>query len=148
MSAEIPARVAERAATRYTVVGECWLSTYATINTGYSSLGFQAGGKHRDVLAHRAAFVYHAGRQIADGQTVDHTCFQKRCVNPEHLRELELFENARRTYGRNWPLGECVNGHPNDHLSGPPGQRECSICRRESSRRRSARYRDRKKARA
>ncbi|MHC9517499.1 HNH endonuclease [Prescottella equi] len=77
--------------------------------------------------------------------TVDHTCKQRRCVNPEHLRLLTNFENARRTGGRDWPLGQCVNGHSNIHLQRVDGGRrtKCGICTAAAQRR----YRMRKRAR-
>ncbi|AXH44432.1 HNH endonuclease [Arthrobacter phage MargaretKali] len=67
------------------------------------------------------------------GHTIDHTCKQKRCVNPNHLRILTNYENARRTDGRDWPLGQCVNGHPNSELrdfanGDGKTKRRCRIC--------------------
>ena len=105
----IPARVLHRAATRYTVAGDCWISTYKTGNHGYAQLGWTDAGKSTVVLAHRAAWEA-ANGPIPDGMTVDHICFERRCVNPAHLRLLTHAENAGRRR-RKWPRrrGEC--GH-------------------------------------
>ena len=83
------------------------------------------------VLAHRASWVFVNG-QVPVGVTLDHTCKVARCVNPNHLRVIPNFENARRTDGRDWPLGECVNGHSNDHLAKHPSRDGliCAACRR------------------
>jgi hypothetical protein len=63
------------------------------------------------------------------GMTLDHLCKNRQCVNPAHLRVLDNYENARRTSGRDWPLGECVNGHPNEHLKTfDDGRTHCGIC--------------------
>ncbi len=81
------------------------------------------------VLAHRASWE-HVNGEVPVGMTLDHECKVKRCVNPEHLRLLPNFENARRTDGRDWPLGECVNGHSNEHLrEHPRPDRVGLICR-------------------
>lgn len=85
--------------------------------------------------AHRAAWV-HANGQIPEGMTVDHrpTC-DKRCVNVDHLRLLTNFENGRRTFGRDWPLGQCANGHPNSDLfTQPNGRRRCRKCNNKQQR--------------
>ena len=140
----IPDRVAERAATRYTVEGQCWVSTYSVASHGYAQVGWTDKEYRQGVTAHRAAWVHHAGQQIPEGMTVDHTCKNRRCVNPDHLRVLSNFDNARRTSGRDWPLGQCANGHDDKHLIFTDGGRRvrCSICRAEYQRR----YRAKKRA--
>lgn len=140
----IPERVAERAATRYTVDEEgCWISTYSTGSHGYAQVGWNDGTKVRTTTAHWAAWVYAHG-PIPPLATVDHLCKRRRCVRPAHLRLLSNYENARRTWGRDWPEGQCVNGHPNAELIVADGGRRirCGPCRAESQRR----YRAKKKA--
>jgi len=78
-------------------------------------------------LAHRAAWTAVYG-QIPEGMTIDHLCKNRRCVNVEHLRLLTNYENARRTSGRDWPLGQCVNGHSDEHLANIAGRWHCRIC--------------------
>lgn len=93
----------------------CHVSTYSVAGHGYAQIGWHTkGDKRRGTTAHRAAWVAATGKQIPDGMVVDHLCKNRRCVNVEHLRVLSNFDNARRTYGRDWPLGdgECINGHP------------------------------------
>ena len=126
----IPARVAERAITSVVVTDEgCWISTYSLGSHGYAQIGWHDSGRTRMTTAHRAAWVHAHGEQIPESMTVDHLCKQKRCVNPDHLRLLSNFENARRTSGRDWPEGECINGHPNNELrTQPSGKRVCRAC--------------------
>ena len=134
----IPDRVAARAASKFEADGfGCWISTYSTASHGYAQIGWhEDDGYRRGVTAHRAAWVYHHGQQIPEGMTIDHTCKERRCVNPSHLRMLSNFENARRTDGRDWPLGECANGHSNDHLvQEPSGKWKCGPCNTEAKRR-------------
>ena len=126
----IPAAVAERAATRYVQNAEgCFISTYSVASHGYAQVGWSmGGGRSQMVTAHRAAWVHANGHQIPDGMTIDHVCGQRRCVNPAHLRVLSNFENARRTGGRDWPLGQCVNGHDNKHLRLSGEKLVCALC--------------------
>ena len=134
----IPDAVAARAATKFEADEHgCWISTYSVASHGYAQVGWRRPeGGHTMVTAHRAAWVYHHGQQIPEGMTIDHTCKERRCVNPSHLRMLSNFENARRTAGRDWPLGECANGHSNDHLvQEPSGKWKCGPCSAEQSRR-------------
>ena len=125
----IPERVARRAAAAYVVGADgCWISTYSVGSHGYAQIGWHEDGRIRTTTAHRAAWVLAHGVQIPEGMTVDHLCYVRRCVNPEHLRVLSNPENARRTGGRDWPLGECANGHPNDRRVMRGGKRVCRDC--------------------
>lgn len=126
----IPERAARRAATAY-VEDEngCWISTYSTGSHGYAQIGWQEDGRIRATTAHRAAWVHATGEQIPAGITVDHVCKTRRCVNPQHLRLLSNHENARRTAGRDWPLGFCAQGHPNDRMALRGSKLVCSVCR-------------------
>lgn len=127
----VPLRVSARAYFRHTKgANGCWISTYSTASHGYAQIGWQENGERHVVLAHRASWVHVYG-QVPTGFTLDHTCKQSRCVNPDHLRLLSNFENARRTDGRDWPIGECANGHPNDLLvERADGSVICGECRR------------------
>ena len=141
----IPERVAIRALTKFTSDEQgCHISTYSTASHGYAQIGWREPGAERSTmtLCHRAAWVAVTGKQIPDGMTVDHTCKNRQCVNPDHLRMLSNFENARRTEGRDWPLGECANGHPNSELVNHAGKWRCRLCENQWQRT----YRTRKAA--
>lgn len=58
--------------------------------------------------AHRAAWIEQHG-DIPTGMTVDHMCFNTRCVNVEHLRLLTNEENAGNQ--RDAYKTHCANGH-------------------------------------
>lgn len=143
-SLNIPARVAARAATRYAEDGNGHhVSTYSVGTHGYAQVGWHDDeGKAHATTAHRAAWVYWFG-PIPDGMTVDHDGRCPRpCVHRDHLRLLENFENARRTLGRDWKLGECINGHPNSRLhTQPNGRTRCIDCRADYQRAYRARQR-------
>lgn len=142
----IPLPVAARAAKRWKPgTGECWISTYSVASHGYAQIGWQDDdGRMRGTTAHRAAWVYHNDLQVPAGHTIDHTCKNRTCVNPDHLRALPNYENARRTAGADWELGKCKNGHSNDELRLVDGGRrvKCGICNAEAK----SRYQQRQKA--
>lgn len=51
--------------------------------------------------AHRVSYVIHTG-SLAEGDTVNHECLNKRCVNPAHLRKMTLEENSAEAARRRW----------------------------------------------
>ena len=126
----IPPHVAVRALSRWTLESPtgCHISTYSVASHGYAQIGWHTAGEpRRGTLAHRAAWTAVYG-QIPEGMTIDHLCKNRRCVNVEHLRLLTNYENARRTSGRDWPLGRCLHGHSNEHLVNWAGRWHCRIC--------------------
>lgn len=117
----------------------CLVSDYSAGGNGYAQIGWVDETGRYMVLAHRAAWEHYYG-PIPDGMTVDHTCPHGRntkCIERTHLRLLTNFENARRTDGRDWPLGQCANGHDNRFLKQirSNGKLGCSICKADWARR-------------
>jgi hypothetical protein len=114
---------------------------------GYSQIGWQQDGQRIVVSCHRALWVYLEG-PIPDGMTVDHMCppggHNKRCQERKHLRLLTNFDNARRTFGRDWPLGQCANGHPDSLLKVvSDGRLRCPECLKQYGRNTRERKRQR-----
>lgn len=140
----IPERVMQRVLSNVTVdeVTGCHISNYSVGSHEYAQIGWTGDdGIRTATTAHRAAWAAFNG-QIPEGVTIDHLCKNRRCVNIAHLRALSNFENARRTAGRDWPLGECRNGHPNSRLlRSRSGKLICRDCRAMWQRR----YRGKKK---
>jgi hypothetical protein len=101
-------------------------------------------GKTTGGLAHRAAWV-RANGPIPEGMTVDHVCFQRDCVNVEHLRLLSAQEN--RSLRQSLLRTHCPNGHPwtPENTYTRPGAiraRACRACNAAAV----ARYKKRKTA--
>lgn len=139
-SVPVPERVARRAYEKVDKQPDgCWISQYSVASHGYSQIGWQTKTSRHVILGHRAAWV-HVNGQVPLGMSLDHLCKERRCVNPEHLRMLPNFENARRTDGKDWEMGVCANGHSSEHLTQIPHRRTksgdkrsglgCAICYR------------------
>lgn len=107
----------------------CLISLYSVGSHGYAQIGWldKSAGKTQMRLCHRLAWV-EANGPIPDGMTVDHVCKIRKCIELSHLRLLTNFDNARRNKGRDWPLGQCVNGHPDSELRRRGKHIECRIC--------------------
>jgi hypothetical protein len=106
----------------------CWLWTGAiTKRTGYGAFGMQLGNVNRwhNVLPHRFAYELLVG-PVPEGLELDHLCFVRRCVRPEHLEPVTAAENHRRALARKT---HCPKGHPYDTST---DKRECITCKRQS----------------
>lgn len=75
----------------YTIKNGCWEYNGCTNDSGYCLI--MVDGKLQ--YAHRIAYEHHIGK-IPQGMTVDHICFNRKCINPAHLRLLTPSENAKR----------------------------------------------------
>lgn len=68
----------------------CWDWSGKRASNGYSAFCL----KRQWLLAHRLAYTFHVG-ELADSQRVEHSCGDRYCVNPHHLRLLP--EESRLT---------------------------------------------------
>lgn len=155
---DVPERVAIRVMSKVAMGPRgCHISTYSVASHGYAQIGWNEGGERHVTLCHRVIWNWFRG-PIPKGMTVDHMCKTRRCVRLQHLRLIPNLENARRTSGRDWELGQCINGHPDEQHWRPigPGRVKgyCSACRAEQAARRDpaaarasdARYRAKKRS--
>jgi len=76
---------------------ECWVWTGGVTGKRYGRLNVLGGGH---VSAHRYSYELHIGK-IPDGSSVNHSCGQKLCVNPNHL-VLDAQRGPVNLEGRFW----------------------------------------------
>lgn len=74
--------------------GDCIVWTGALSTDGYGHLKVQG----RDVKVHRYAWERKNG-PIPDGLLIDHMCWNRACVNVEHLRLANRTQNAQNRIG-------------------------------------------------
>lgn len=78
----------------------CWLWAGYVKPNGYASF-YPGGGRHvQKVYVHRWVYEATAGA-IPEGHEVDHLCYVRHCVNPDHLELVTRRENLDRRNTRN-----------------------------------------------
>lgn len=75
-------------------LGRCWVWTAFKNSKGYGTVGY----KDKVEYAHRMSWRM-ANGDIPDDSVVDHTCHNKSCVNPNHLRLATTKQNAEYRQG-------------------------------------------------
>ena len=71
----------------------CWVWTACRNAKGYGRISDETG---KVVLAHRLVYGLIVGK-IPDKMQIDHTCYNKSCVNPDHLRICTSQQNRFNT---------------------------------------------------
>lgn len=83
----------------------CWEWTAYRSPKGYGQLGFVG----RVMAAHRYSYELHVG-PIPEGIQVDHVCFNRACVRPDHLRLTTPKQNQENRSGARKDSGSGVRG--------------------------------------
>lgn len=121
---------------------KCWLWTGGTNGAaGYGQMhvGQEHGGWR--MLAHRFSYENTYG-PIPPGLTIDHLCFNPRCVAPHHLEAVSLRTNILRGNGFAAIHARktcCPQGHeytPDNTRISVKGSRICRACERQKARER------------
>jgi hypothetical protein len=115
--------------------GDCWPWLGAMDGDGYGI--FRYRGRH--LKAHKAVYEKLVG-PVPAGRELDHTCCNRRCVNPAHLEPVTHRENILRgdtLPAKNAAKTHCDRGHefiPGNTYMTPRGFRQCRACGAENTR--------------
>lgn len=108
-----------------------WLGSITS--GGYGTLSI----KGDNYLAHRISMHIHIG-DISTSRVIDHICRNRKCVNPEHLRQvsnkMNITENSNSPSGLNKAKTHCIRGHElkdrNLMINKKTKKRNCRTCQR------------------
>lgn len=134
MSPELSPKSSQRFWDKVEKSDGCWLWTATKTPLGYGH--FWHEGRMRG--AHRFAYEDTVGA-IPEGQTIDHVCKNRGCVNPAHMEVVSLRENILRSdnpQARNKRKTSCPRGHQYKAVQQGKrqGERYCPTCLRERAR--------------
>lgn len=86
--------------------GGCWEWTASRSHNGYGEFRVRRNGESALTRSHRVAYTLAHG-PIPDGMQIDHTCHNRACVNPAHLRLATARQNHENLSG---PIGNNTSG--------------------------------------
>lgn len=148
---ELPVHL--RVLARVNFGGPCWEYEGSLDQKGYGWISWRESGRSFTRRAHRVVYEGLV-RPLDEGETLDHLCRNRACVDPDHLEPVTVGENVLRGYSPpalNARRTHCVNGHeltPDNVYRRPsrPEHRSCRTChrlarrkaRRRASQRRAA----------
>lgn len=85
----------------------CWNWKGQKGTKGYGTFRYHAGkGRNRGILCHRIAYTLTKG-PIKQGECVLHSCDNRLCCNPDHLRVGTNIDNIRDRLERNRMCGSA-----------------------------------------
>ena len=94
---EITDKVKERFWSKVNKTEGCWEWVGSYSNIGYGHFKYN----YKVYKAHRFSFILHYNRDITHKMCILHSCDNRKCVNPDHLREGTQLDNMRDMVERN-----------------------------------------------
>lgn len=116
--------------TRFYNETPCWEWQGWLNDEGYAYFNLT---RKKKVRAHKLAWELYVGENLS-GSELDHTCRNRKCVNPDHLELVSHKENMLRgntVNAINAAKTHCIRGHPFDEANTrirSNGWRACRKC--------------------
>jgi len=93
----------------------CWEWKGEIKADGYGRFNVYGGGRKFHYPAHRISFYLSNNLVIDENKVLDHTCRNRSCCNPKHLREVthrqNVLENSEGLSAGYYQRIKCSNGH-------------------------------------
>lgn len=116
------------------VKGGCWHFLGSIAKSGYGVVSIANGKRSKVMLAHRVSYLIFNGK-LEEGLVIDHICRNRKCVNPDHLRQVtrneNVLENSESLQAKNAKKTHCPSGHEYNEKNTRiyNGWRYCKACK-------------------
>ena len=140
---DIPDKIDTERFFKFVTTDKCWNWNGSLTAGGYGK--FYNSGKL--YLAHRVSFKIKNGF-ISNELQIDHICKNRKCVNPDHLRQvtakINTTENSNSVSAINKAKTHCINGHEftKENTRLRKNGKECIICERKRCNKSAKKYRE------
>jgi hypothetical protein len=85
--------------------GQCWIWQGAKFYNGYGAFTIHSNGEKLTTLAHRISAFIFFNFNLYENKSILHSCDNKPCINPQHLRPGTQSENIQEALSKGARFG-------------------------------------------